>query len=118
MHVNSDTASWPAGVSMLRAGSDPSQGLAIDLRRVLKHDVAPGPNLPVLTRGSDLACVLLGRDGAPAVLVPHSTITSLQPWHGASDLCWSHESGAFDLWLALMNGATVTSVTTAPQLAA
>ena len=118
MYVDSDAASWPAGVSILRAGGDWSHGLALDLRRILKNDIAPGPNLPILTRASDLACVLMGRDGAPAVLVPHSTITSLQPWHAAPDLCWSRESGAFDLWLALMNGATVTSVTTAPQLAA
>ena len=119
MQVDDEPASWPRGVSIVqRGGGDAAQGLAVDLRRVLGADAASGPNLPILTRGSDLACVLLGRDGAPGVLIPHATITALQPWQHAHDMRWSHESGAFDLWLALMNGATVTSVTAVPQLAA
>jgi hypothetical protein len=119
MYVDGKGAGWPDGVSLLqRTAAESMQGLSIDLAGVLGKTAPAGPNLPILTRGSDLACVLMGRDGAPGPLVPHSTITALQPWQNVHDLCWSRESGAFDLWLALMNGATVTSVTAAPQLAA
>jgi non-ribosomal peptide synthetase component F len=118
MQVDDDAASWPCGISVLqRGGGNSAQGLALDLRRVFSGDPA-GPNLPILTRGSDLACVLLGRDSTPGVLIPHSTITALQPWTGVRHVNWSRESGAFDVWLALMNGATVTSTAAVPQLAA
>jgi hypothetical protein len=42
------------------------------------------------------------------VLVPHSTITSLQQRAVPPFAEWSGEAGALDLWAGLMNGATVT----------
>jgi hypothetical protein len=97
-----DDGSWPAGVSLVqeRRGSD-IKGLAVDLTRVLAEEPRPCPNLPILTRPSDVACVL------GDVLVPHATIIGLRDRPVPSDVEWP-EGGAFDIWLALMTGATLT----------
>ena len=119
MWTADDDGSWPRGLSIVEAGIEgEGRCIAIDLSRVLNEELRSSPNLPILTRGSDVACVLRGRDGSPAVLVPHSTITALPQWQVPRDVRWSDESGALDLWLALMSGATVTPVEVAVQAAA
>jgi hypothetical protein len=89
-----------------RGGGDQAH-LAIDLRGALADcRLRPSPNLPILTRGSDIACVLRDHDGQPHVFVPHATITALPA--SARNGEWTAEPGAFDLWLGLMSGATVS----------
>ena len=111
MWADPDDASWPRGVSIVEKESAGSVlCLAVDLTRMLSEDVLPGANLPILTRATDVACVLRDRDGSPAVLVPHSTITALPQRQVPRDVQWKAESGALHLWLALMTGATVTPV--------
>jgi hypothetical protein len=94
-------------VTVGRRGSD-DQFLPMDLGEVLAGDVHSTPNLPILTRGSDIACVLPDRDGRAAVLVPHATVTSLTPPAPPGLVPWSADAGALDLWAGLMAGATVT----------
>lgn len=110
MWIGDDDGSWPRGLSMVngRDGSGPC--VAIDLTRLLQEQWQPSPNLPILTRGTDVACVLRDGDGSPAVLVPHATITALSQRQIPRDVQWSGEDGALDLWLALMKGASVTAV--------
>jgi nonribosomal peptide synthetase DhbF len=92
--------------------------LAVDLRGALAACAdRPSPNLPIVTRGSDVACALLDGAGHPKVLVPHATITAL-PADAPSSGEWSAAAGAFDLWLGLMGGATVTVPTTAAAASA
>ena len=80
--------------------------LAVDLGNAFAMCAArPSPNLPILTRGSDIACVLPDGDGTPGVLVPHETITSM-PAPARSGI-WTGEPGAFDLWISLMAGETL-----------
>jgi hypothetical protein len=80
--------------------------LAIDIASALDHPAQSCANLPILARGSDVACVLADRDGNSLVHVPHETITALQrPVSGFA--LWTGEPGALDLWMALMTGATV-----------
>jgi hypothetical protein len=87
---------------------DEQQYLALDIDSALCDAASrPGPNLPVLTRGADVACVLPDISGHPHVLVPHSTIAALprprslrQEWEGCA--------GALDLWMVLMSGATLS----------
>jgi hypothetical protein len=109
MRMDQDDASWPRGLSIVEQHA-PADGrcIAVDVMRVLNDELQPCPNLPILTRGSDVACVLRGGDGSPAVLVPHSTITMLPLRQVPRTVEWSRESGALDLWVALMTGATVT----------
>jgi hypothetical protein len=97
-----DNGSWPAGVSIVhdRRGGE-EKALAVDVSRVLADEARPCPNLPILTRPSDIACVL------GEVLVPHATITGLCDRPVPADVEWP-ESGALDIWLALMTGATLT----------
>ena len=76
------------------------------------------PNLPIVTRPDDLACVLPQRNGLPGVLVPHATITALQSHPFPDRPLWSGEVAALDLWLPLMAGGTVTVASAAPQTAA
>jgi AMP-binding enzyme len=64
------------------------------------------PNLPVLTRGSDIACVLPGR--CSPVLIPHSSVLALHPSPAVSDDLWRTEDGGIGIWLALMSGHAVT----------
>jgi hypothetical protein len=100
--------SWPRGVSFAdKVDGDELRFLAIETG-ALQHSAQSCANLPILTRGSDVACVLPNRDGAPAVLVPHETIMSLQSRPVFRLVQWTAEPGALDLWIALMTGATVT----------
>lgn len=108
MRTHRDDASWPRGVSIVDArGDGDGRCVAVDVTHVLADEWRPSPNLPILTRGSDVACVLRDHDGTPALLVPHATITSLPQGQVPFNVEWSGESGALDLWVALMSGATV-----------
>jgi hypothetical protein len=89
-----------------RKSSGEQRYLAIDLGNAFAACAPrPSPNLPILTRGSDIACLLGDRYGEPQVLVPHETITSMPAPTGSAT--WTSEPGAFDLWIALMSGATL-----------
>lgn len=93
--------------------SGDQQYLALNVDRALAESASrPGPNLPVLTRGSDVACVLPDDHGQPQILVPHATIAALlhNAPAGAADreVAWDGAAGALDLWLALMSGATMS----------
>ena len=80
--------------------------LAVDLGNAFALCAArPSPNLPILTRGSDIACVLPDGEGRPQVLVPHETITSMPA--ATQSGSWTRDPGAFDLWITLMAGETV-----------
>jgi AMP-binding enzyme len=111
MRMDHDDPSWPRGLSIVET---PAVGegrcLALDVTHPLNEELKPSPNLPILTRGSDVALVLRDQDGTPGLLVPHATITSLSPRQVPPNVQWSCDSGALDLWLALMSGATVTRI--------
>jgi non-ribosomal peptide synthetase component F len=109
MRIDDDDTSWPRGLSIAERHADGTERcVALDVMGALHDDPQPSPNLPILTRGSDIACVLQDRDGSPAVLVPHSTITTLPLSQPARTVDWADERGELDLWMALMSGATVT----------
>ena len=101
-------AQWPRGVSF----SDKTEGDEIRYRIV---DLAPAlaqlpqssANLPIVSRDSDVACVIADDNGTPVLLVPHATILSLQRRAASPFAEWSGEAGALDLWAGLMSGATV-----------
>jgi non-ribosomal peptide synthetase component F len=104
-----ESDSWPRGVSLSETiDGDELRFLAIDMTGSQPHPAQSCANLPILTRDSDVACVLADRDGASLVLVPHETITSLQNRPVFRFVRWAGEPGALDLWMALMSGATVT----------
>jgi surfactin family lipopeptide synthetase B len=109
----------PARVNILRertAGEE--QFLAIDIDAALIDARSRfGPNLPVLTRGSDVACVLCSAGAAPHVLVPHATIAALAPMRAARQQ-WDGGAGALDLWAGLMSGITLSVAPVAPVAAA
>jgi hypothetical protein len=78
-----------------------------DLSGILSGPIGYSPNLPVVTRGSDVACIL--REGDPpssGVLVPHATILALRTRAVPQPTPWIGEAGAFDLWMALIVGTT------------
>jgi hypothetical protein len=119
MRMDPDDQSWPRGLSIVEArGNGDGRCIAVDITRVLGEELRPSPNLPILTRGSDVACVLRDQDGTPALLVPHATITSLPQRQMPTSVRWSGDSGALDLWVALMAGSTITRVAAAAQTAA
>jgi hypothetical protein len=109
MRTDAADASWPRGLSIVKArGNGEDRCVAVDVTHVLGEELRPSPNLPILTRGSDVACVLRDHDGTPALLVPHATITSLPQRQVPTSVQWSGDGGALDLWVALMTGATIT----------
>jgi hypothetical protein len=96
----------PAGASIAIDGdASETRYLYLDLTRVLGEHVSCCPNLPILTRHTDVACVLQ-ENGASAVMVPHATITALRSRAVTHPTRWTGEAGAFDLWMALMAGTT------------
>ena len=99
---------WPRGVSFAdKNEGDEVRFRMVDLAPALQPTLQSTANLPIVSRESDVACVIPDRDGSPLMLVPHATIMSLQR-RAASPLAeWSGEAGALDLWAGLMNGATV-----------
>jgi non-ribosomal peptide synthetase component F len=102
-----DDADIPASFWITQRNSGSEQRyLAVDLSNAFAMCAArPSPNLPILTRGSDVACVLPDGDGIPGVLVRHETITSMPaPPRSAA---WTGEPGAFELWISLMAGETL-----------
>ena len=119
MRTHADDPSWPRGLSIVEPhGNAGGRCVALDVSHVLADELRPSPNLPILTRGSDVACVLRDHDGAPALLVPHATIASLPQRQVPSNVEWTGEIGALDLWVALMTGATVTRIEAAVTAAA
>jgi len=103
-----DAATWPRGVSFAQNGHDEEMRfLAVDVASALNNPVQSAANLPIIARGSDVACVLPDRDGSPLMMVPHETITALQDRPVPRFAPWSRTPGALDLWMALMTGATV-----------
>ena len=100
---------WPRGVAFAeKVEGDEVCYRLVAIASTLQRSWPSSANLPVVVRGSDLACVIADRNGKPLMLVPHATIMSLK--HGAAPRFaeWSGEAGALDLWAALMSGATVT----------
>ena len=114
-----DAVDLPASFCILRhASADEDQYLAIDVDRLLRDTTSRvGPNLPVLTRGSDVACVLSDNAGRPTVFVPHATIAAL-PRPVSLNQNWEGSPGALDLWVALMSGATLSLGVSTPATAA
>jgi hypothetical protein len=99
-------------VFILRGTADsPSVESVIAIRSealVGNNGMRPSPNLPIVTRAGDIACVLPLNNGLSGTLVPHGTITALQECPVADQVEWSdQDSTAFALWLALMRGSTV-----------
>ena len=102
-----DEGSWPPGLSFLEddAGAE-QKWLAVDVMGAMAEPTPMCPNLPIITRAGDVACVLRGVHGAPAVLVPHEAVTALLDRPVPSIGAWTGDPGALDLWLTLMAGAT------------
>ena len=110
---------YPPGVSMRHGRHAGEERFAsVDVSRLLACRAQTNSNLPVVTRGSDIACVLPDMDGSPAVLVPHSTIASMMDRPVPQAGRWAGEAGALDLWVGLMSGATVTVDDQPAQVAA
>lgn len=102
-----DNHGWAAGVSVVQRTPDGEEcPLTIEVDAALRA-AERSPNLPIVTRSTDVACVLNDVDGSPVMLVPHATIASLRHSRAAAPTLWSGEPGALDLWLALMTGSTV-----------
>jgi non-ribosomal peptide synthetase component F len=119
MLATHDDPSSPRGLAIVeRNAGGEGQCVGVDLTHVLNEELQPSPNLPILTRGSDVACVLRDHEGAAAVVVPHATIASLAARHVPPTVQWSSESGPLDLWLALMAGSAVTVVEATQTVAA
>jgi len=109
----------PVGVSFrVDARATEERYLHLDLMAALATHVGCSPNLPIVTRGTDVACVLQDGDGSPAVLVPHATITALRSRAVTHPMPWAGEPGAFDLWMALMAGTTAVVESQAAAVAA
>jgi hypothetical protein len=106
-------ASWPRGISIPQrdGAGDELKVLAIDVAGAIAAPAQSSANLPILTRGTDIACVIGGLDPC-SVHVPHATVTALLTQPVPSHAPWSDDPGALDLWVGLMAGATVTM---APQ---
>jgi non-ribosomal peptide synthetase component F len=101
------TLAVPNGVSISVGGNGiEDQYRHVDVASLLSEPAAHSANLPILSRGTDIACVLEDGTGAPAVLVPHDTITTLRSQAVTHPTKWTGEPGAFELWLALMAGTT------------
>jgi non-ribosomal peptide synthetase component F len=96
---------WPVGISVVRDDGGEHADVVVSVGDAMRASSRPAPNLPILTRGHDIACVMPQRNGLPGVLVPHAAIVALQSLPVRTDGAgWSSEDGALDLWIPLMAG--------------
>jgi non-ribosomal peptide synthetase component F len=119
--TNPDTAGLPVpkGVSIqVGSASTEDQYLHIDIAALLAGPIVHSANLPVVCRGTEIACVLQDDNSAPAVLVPHDSIVALRAHAVTHPMTWTGEPGAFDLWLGLMAGTTAVVESQAAAVAA
>jgi hypothetical protein len=99
---------WPVGISLMRdVDCEHPAHVVVTVGDVMQASSRPAPNLPILTRGHDIACVMPQRNGLPGVLVPHATIVALQSHPVRTGAGWSSEPAALDLWVPLMAGTPV-----------
>jgi hypothetical protein len=92
--------------------------ISIDPQQVVVYSPHPSPNLPVLTRGTDIACVLDGAASPSEVLVPHATVVAMQGKPTSPRAAFCDDPGAFDLWIVLMAGGTAMTNGQQPVVAA
>jgi non-ribosomal peptide synthetase component F len=82
------------------------EGSSLRVDHIPVNGVCGGPNLPVVTRETDIACVLDRAAGEDSIAVPHATIIAMASCAAAGRAPWAGKPGAFDLWDALLSGAT------------
>jgi arthrofactin-type cyclic lipopeptide synthetase B len=100
---------WPTGVSFAdKIDDDDVRYRVVDTAPAFECARQSAANLPIVTRSSDVACVIADGSGEPLMLVPHATIMSLKRDAAPRVVEWAGEPGALDLWAALISGATVT----------
>jgi acyl-CoA synthetase (AMP-forming)/AMP-acid ligase II len=97
-------SSWPPGISFHQNQED--RYMAVDVSRVLTESTRQAPNLPIVTRPDDLACVIGGPDEQPQTRVAHAAITALQSRAVSDHTSWSDDP--LELWVGLMAGAAVS----------
>ena len=57
---------WPVGISLVRDSDGEHQAhVVVTCRDAMQASSRPAPNLPILTRGHDIACVMPQRNGLP-----------------------------------------------------
>jgi hypothetical protein len=113
-----EDARWPEGISIVADQDVPAGAHAfVSEREAIEASSRPAPNLPILTRAHDIACVIPQPDGS-GTLVPHSTIVALQSHPVPPSSYWSSTAGALDLWVPLMAGCAVMLTATAEAAAA
>ena len=86
--------------SVLRDGT----AHGIDITRPLSTPVNGSPNLPILVRQSEPACVLADDQGALTREVSHADVASVSI--ASAHLDWSDDQ-AFEHWAVLMRGGTL-----------
>ncbi len=92
------------GLSIRVGGASPADERDLHLGAI-PAGLHAGPNLPVVTRETDIAC-LLERAGGTPIAVPHATVLSMIALGVGARSPWAGEAGAFELWIALMSGKT------------
>jgi mycobactin peptide synthetase MbtE len=101
-------SAWPPhGVSFLKTSrGDEQRGVVVDLKHVLSGPLQLAPNLPVMARAGDAACLIADVAGNPTGMVPHAELAALQA--GAPARVEWAERAPFLLWAGLLSGGTVT----------
>jgi non-ribosomal peptide synthetase component F len=109
---------WSNGITLLQSGPDEHQDrIVVSSRETVDASSRPAPNLPIVTRGHDIACVM-PQAGGTDLLVPHGTIVALQSQPLWAQNTWVADPGALDVWIPLMAGASVVLTAAAEAAAA
>ena len=109
---------WSNGITLLQSGPDEHQDrVVVSSRETGAAASRPAPNLPIVTHGHDIACVMPQAAGT-GLLVPHATIVALQSQPLSAQATWVVDLGALDVWIPLMAGASVVLATAAEAAAA
>jgi arthrofactin-type cyclic lipopeptide synthetase B len=101
------TEPGPAAAASIRFDRPGGGVRNLEIGEVARVAVCSGSNLPVITRETDVACMLHERTaGGKAIAVPHATILAMRSCAAGERSTFAGVPGAFDLWVPLMNGAT------------
>ena len=107
----------PAAEASIRFDGPGAEQRALEVGDVPLTIVCGGSNLPVITRETDVACVLRDESRDVTIAVPHATIIAMTSCAEGARTPFTGEAGAFDLWVPLMTGATAV-VEERPAIAA
>jgi non-ribosomal peptide synthetase component F len=95
----------PPRVAILDSDREEADEYLVSAVTLAEPSHQPSPNLPVMVRGADTACIVDAPAGPQAI--PHAAIAARATSCAAADTPWTDDPTGATMWSALMTGTTL-----------